>query len=298
MRIADNSLSATISLQLNQQQGTISSLETQLSTGKALNVPSDDPAAVTQVLQLSTQAAQMDDWQTNAQTATAWLGTANVAVNSTLQSLQSARTTILQSLNTATQTPGTYQGLGKQLQGILSTMVATANTQLAGRPIFAGTSASPSAYSATGTYLGNNDVPTVVVGPGSGGGQTAALSVSGETLFGSGATSVFAVLQAAVTALSSGTPTAAQLNAALSGIDASITTANQAAATLGTASQQVQGINAALTTQLSSIKATQANLEDVNIATVTTQLGSQQVGYQAAMWAASKAIPETLAKFL
>lgn len=298
MRVADNTLSATIQLQLNQQEGTIADLETQLSTGKALNLPSDDPAAVTQVLQLSTQAAQMTDWQSNATTAASWLNTANTAANSVLTSLQSARTTVLQALNSGTQTATSYEGLGTQLQGIMNTMLATANTTFEGRPIFAGTSTSASAYDASGNYLGNSDVPTVVVGPGSGAGQTAALSVTGETMFGSGATSTFATLQSAITALASGTPTTAEMNTALSGIDTAIATANAAAATLGTGSQEIQATSAALKSQLTSINASQANLEDVNVATVTTQLDAQQVGYQAAMWAASKAIPETLANFL
>ncbi len=42
----------------------------------------------------------------------------------------------------------------------------------------------------------------------------------------------------------------------------------------------------------------QADLEDVNIATVTTQLDSEMTNYQAALWAASQAIPETLVKFV
>ena len=42
----------------------------------------------------------------------------------------------------------------------------------------------------------------------------------------------------------------------------------------------------------------QSSLEDVNIATVTTQLDTEMTNYQAAMWAASQAIPETLVKFL
>ena len=61
---------------------------------------------------------------------------------------------------------------------------------------------------------------------------------------------------------------------------------------------QVGAVSASLTNQLTSVQNTQAGLEDVNVATVTTQLDSEMTNYQAAMWAASQAIPETLVHFL
>jgi len=91
---------------------------------------------------------------------------------------------------------------------------------------------------------------------------------------------------------------ATQLNAALTALDANISTAEQASAVLGNASDAVTSTSAALTTQLTAVQDGQSSLEDVNIATVTTQLDSEMTNYQAAMWAASQAIPETLVKFL
>ncbi len=104
---------------------------------------------------------------------------------------------------------------------------------------------------------------------------------------------VFAAYQ-----LGSGAPTATQLNTALDALDANIGTAEQASAVLGNGSDQVGAVSASLTTQLTSVQNTQAGLEDVNVATVTTQLDSEMTNYQAAMWAASQAIPETLVHFL
>ena len=96
----------------------------------------------------------------------------------------------------------------------------------------------------------------------------------------------------------SGAPTAAELNTALTALNATISSAQQASAVLGDSSQQVASTTASLTTQIASVQADQANLEDVNIATATTQLDSETTNYQAALWAASQAIPETLVKFI
>ncbi len=298
MRVADISLANAITAQLNQQESAIANLEQQVSSGRALNQPSDNPAAVTQVLQLSGQASQLSAWQTNTQIATSWLGMGNNALNSVLTDMQSARTLLLQALNQGTQNATTYKAIATQLQGINANLLTTANTEYEGRPIFAGTSGSAQAYDAAGNYLGNADAPTVVVGPGPGVGQAADLSVPGPTVFGTGAANVFGTLSTVIGQLSTGTPTAAQLNSALNALDANISTAEQASATLGNASDSVASVSAALTTQLTAVQNSQAGLEDVNIATVTTQLDSEMTNYQAAMWAASKAIPETLVKFL
>jgi flagellar hook-associated protein 3 FlgL len=298
MRVADVSLSQAITTQLGQQEASIANLEEQVSSGKSLNQPSDNPAAVTQVLQLSSEASQLTSWQANSQIATSWLGMGNNAVNSALSDMQSARTLLLQALNQGTQSATTYQAIGSQLQGIKANLLDTANTQYEGRPIFAGTSASPQAYDNAGNYLGNSDSPTVIVGSGPGAGQAVNLSVPGPSMFGTGGASVFATLSTVIGQLGSGSPTATQLNAALTALDANISTAEQASAVLGNASDAVTSTSAALTTQLTAVQDGQSSLEDVNIATVTTQLDSEMTNYQAAMWAASQAIPETLVKFL
>jgi flagellar hook-associated protein 3 FlgL len=296
--ISNLALAQTLTDQLSTQEGSIAQLQEQLATGHVLNQPSDNPAAVTQVLALSSQASQLSSWQANVDTTTSWLGTANSTANNALESMQSAQSLLLQALNQGAQDPTTYQALGDQLQGVVSNLLSLANTQFEGRPIFAGTSASPQAYDASGNYLGNGDAPSAVVGPGSGAGQTVNMSVPGTTMFGVGAANVFATLSTVAAALSSGTPTSAQLTSALSALSANMSTAQQASAVLGDASQEVASISSSLTTQIASVQNDQADLQDVNVATAMTQLDSETTNYQAALWAASQAIPETLVKFI
>jgi flagellar hook-associated protein 3 FlgL len=297
MNISNVALAQTLTDQLSTQESNIAQIQEQLATGKVLNQPSDNPAAVTQVLALSSQASQLTSWQTNADTATSWLGTNNTA-NNALASMQSAQSLLLQALNQGAQDPATYQALGDQLQGVVSNLLSLSNTQFEGRPIFAGTSASPQAYDSSGNYLGNADAPSAVIGPGPGVGQTVNLSVPGTTMFGVGATNVVATLSTVAAALQSGAPTATELNAALSGLNANMSTAQQASAVLGDASQEVASISTSLTTQIASVQTDQAGLQDVNVATAMTQLDSETTNYQAALWAASQAIPETLVKFI
>ena len=298
MDISDVAFTQTLMNQLSSQSNSIAQLQEQIASGQALNQPSDNPAAVTQVLALSSQVGQLTSWQTNSDTATSWLATANSTANSVLESLQSAQTLLLQASNEGAQDATTFQALGSQINGIVSNLTSLANTQFEGRAIFAGTSASPTAYDASGNYLGNADTPTVVIGPGQGAGQTVALSVPGTALFGTGAANVFSTLSTVATALLSGTPSATAISNAMTALSSNIATAQQASAVLGNSSEEVSNVTATLTNQIASVQASQANLEDVNVATATTQLESETTNYQAALWAAAQSLPDTLMKFI
>lgn len=298
MSISEVALTQALETQLSNQESSIANLQMQISSGQSLNKPSDNPTAVTQVLTLSNQASQMTSWQANAATATSWLDTANSTANSVLDTMQSAQTLLLQAANQGAENPTGYEAIGHQLQGIVSNLLDLANTQYAGRALFAGTSASPAAYDSAGNYLGNSDIPQVVTGAGPGVGQLTSLSVPGTSMFGTGSSSVFANLSAIANSLLTGTPTSSDISTALTSLSANMAQAQQASVLLGSAAQQASSASASLTTQLSNVQAYSANLEDVNVATATTQLTLETTAYQVALWAASQAVPETLVKFL
>ncbi|HUZ41989.1 MAG TPA: hypothetical protein VMU68_11445 [Acidimicrobiales bacterium] len=298
MFISSEALIQTFEGQLTNQVSNIADLQLQLSSGQVLNRPSDNPSAVTQVLALSSQAKQLSSWQTNVDTATAWLGIANNTTNSVLGSMQSASSLLLQAENQGAQSPATYEALGTQLQGVIANLLSLSNTQYEGRAIFAGTSTSPQAYDANGNFLGTTDIPTAVIGPGYGVGQTVGLTVPGTAVFGVGASNVFATLSSAAAALLSGTPTSAALSSATTALNAIMAGAERASATLGDASQLVAAASSTLASEIANVQSSQASMENVNLATATTQLNLETTSYQAALWAASQAIPETLMKFL
>lgn len=298
MDISDVAFTQTLMSQLSAQSNSIAQIQEQISSGQALNQPSDNPAAVTQVLALSSQVGQLTSWQNNSDTATSWLSTANTTANSVLESLQSAQSLLLQAANEGAQDSTTFEALGSQITGIVSNLLSLANTQFEGRAIFAGTSASTTAYDASGNYLGNADTPSVVIGPGQGAGQTVDLSVPGTSLFGAGSASVFSTLSGVASALSSGAPSSTAITTAMDALGSNIASAQQASAVLGNSSEEVSNVTATLTNQIANVQASQANLEDVNVATATTQLQSETTNYQAALWAAAQSLPDTLVKFL
>lgn len=299
MQISATASAAALVDQIGAQETTIISLEGQLGAGQAITRPSDNPAGTVAALALQSQISQAGSWSSNLTTASSWLGMANQTATSVVEGLQAARTLMLQAMNQGTQSSDTYQALSQQLSAIRSDLLGAANTTFGGRPIFAGTSAGSTAYDSAGNYQGAGLPPSVVVGPGPGVGQTVDLSVTGPEMFGSGTSSAFSVLAKAASDLTvSGGPSSATLHADMAAIDASLQQAVGAAATLGNLSTQASSRATELSDQTTELRSKLSSLLSVNIPQVTTQLNSDLATYQAALWAASKAIPPSLVEYL
>ncbi len=299
MQVSATASAAALVDQIGVQESSIISLEGQLGTGQGINRPSDNPDGTVAAMALQSQISQAGSWSSNLTTASSWLGMANDTATSVVDGLQQARTLMLQAMNQGTQSSETYQALSQQLLAIRSDLLGAANASFGGQPIFAGTSAGTSAYSSSGTYLGAGNAPSVVVGPGPGAGQSVAMSVTGPEIFGSGNASAFAVLSKAASDLvTPGGPSSATLQADMSAIDSSLDLAVGGAATLGNLSTAVSKRTTELSNQTTGLQSELSNLLSVNIPQVTSQLSSDLTDYQAALWAASKAIPPSLVEYL
>ena len=122
---------------LYQQQGQ------ELSTGKALNVPSDNPTVIAQDLAVRTDAAVSTQIGSNLTNLNNELSTVDGALSSLTNILQSARQLAI-SAASQTNTPAQEQVIGTQVDQLLQEAVGLANTQYGGKYVFTGTSAATS----------------------------------------------------------------------------------------------------------------------------------------------------------
>ncbi len=300
MRVTDTTLANQLSGDLESQQATITSLDEELSSGQALTKPSDNPVAAADTLGYSRQIAQAASDQSNASTAQAWLGIGNQTANQVINTLQSVNTTVLQALNSGGNNAQTYNEMAQQLQGQISQLVGLANTQYGNTSIFAGTAGVSQPYSTAGDYSGNSQSFTISVG----GGAPVAVSVPGDQLFGggtSGVQSVFTTLQNIVTHLQAG-PGSASYSRPQDrsrrprrehdpGRDSCHDTRRVDTSGIGGYHRGPETTS----TQLQTILAT---TQSTDVPTVTAALQSDLTTYQAALYAVSQTVPETLAQFL
>jgi flagellar hook-associated protein 3 FlgL len=189
--------------------------------------------------------------------------------------------------------------MAQQLQGQISQLVGLANTQYGTTSIFAGTAGVSQPYSTAGDYSGNSQSFTISVG----GGAPVAVSVPGDQLFGggtSGVQSVFTTLQNIVTHLQAGPGSASysSLKTDLDNLGANMTQAETAATTLGESTQAVSAATTAAETTSTQLQTILATTQSTDVPTVTAALQSDLTTYQAALYAVSQTVPETLAQFL
>jgi flagellin-like hook-associated protein FlgL len=137
MRIATSTI-------YTQQALTIDNLETQvqnqgqnLSTGKSLNAPSDDPTQIAADLNVRATIAVENQQATNIQAATAQLTSTDNAMASLTSILQSARQLATSAANSLI-TPANRQNIGAEVDQYLQQAVAIANTQYGGTYLFGG----------------------------------------------------------------------------------------------------------------------------------------------------------------
>ena len=161
MRIAtstmyDSQTSSIDNLVAQQQQ-----LGQELSSGKQLNAPSDDPAQIGQDLAVRASIAAENQGSANITNASAQLTTVDGALSTLTSVMQSARNIATEAASGFTN-PTQQQALAQQVDGLLEQAISVANTKYGGKFVFAGTAGPNSPVTANGqpissvTFNGNS----------------------------------------------------------------------------------------------------------------------------------------------
>ncbi|MBC3763792.1 flagellin N-terminal helical domain-containing protein [Quadrisphaera oryzae] len=129
--------SALARIQGNLQR--IGLLQDQISSGKKITKPSDDPSGTVSSLALRQQLRLNDMYQTQADDGTSWLNAQDTALQTTSHLLTAARTDVVAALNAGFQNDGSRTATAVDIDGIRSSILALANSQYMGRNLFAGT---------------------------------------------------------------------------------------------------------------------------------------------------------------
>jgi flagellar hook-associated protein 3 FlgL len=297
---------------INTDQNAVLALQTEATTGNQVNAPSDSPATIGEILAGQAFQARGQQYQQNITDGLAYSGIASGALN-TASGLANEASSLLAQVDTAqlSGTSTTATALANQLEGVLNSLVNTANTQYNGQYVFAGNSAD-AAYDVNGNWnvTSNTNVPTRTVAEG----QQVSTSVAGINAFGTtgangnpptvapvGGSGLFGAIATAIWDLTN--PTPGNLNNAattqLAAAQAGEQTLLSAAAQVGTAYQTFE---AAQTQNQNTVTASQgqvATLLNANLAQVTTELSSAQNTYESALWATGQVMNSpSLSQFL
>ncbi len=292
MRINTEAVNTTLVNQLDGAMNQLQQTEIQTATGKAINQPSDNPAGTATALTLNSQIGRYTQYAANATDGQSWLSATDSTLSDVSTALQQVQTSLETGANTSAQDSTTLAGLAADVTTIKQGLLTSANSSYAGSPLFSGTWGTQAyANAATGdyTYTGSSQASTRTVGPG----QSVPVGVTGSSVFGSGTTSVFALLDKITcgnSAALQGTDTT-QLEAAMN-------TVTDVRGQVGATTDELQTITTEANNKVTSLQASVSSIVDVDEAKAASQFALESTAYQAALTGVAKVIQPSLAEFL
>ncbi|HEY0309004.1 MAG TPA: flagellar hook-associated protein FlgL [Acidobacteriaceae bacterium] len=294
MRVASSVADMQYAIQQSEQA--LSTALQQVSTSKRVNQLSDDPVASANMVRSLADSANVDRYTSNANTVLAKLQTADSALSSVVTSLNQAITLGTSGAN-STMTDANRQAIATQVQGILTSVIAQANTSYQGTYVFAGSDSGTVPFTADTTnadgyvYNGNSAVNQVQVGDS----ISLATNVPGNQVFTAGA-NVIGSLANLVTALQSGTLT--DIGVATTAVSTALNYVSQQRVPLGNAVSQLNSQETYLSQEKVTLTTQQTDLVGIDLATAATNLSEAETTHSAVLAAAAKVLPETLLDYL
>lgn len=182
MRITSSQLSRNILYNLAENATKTDHWERQMSSGKRVTVPSDDPNSAIKILHLKTALMENGQYQRNIEDGLGWLQTTETALNGVEQIVSEAQTLAIQASSDALP-DGAREALAKQADELYNQMLQQANAMYGNRYLFGGWKTLTTPYtSVAGAVTYNGDDKQIMREIGFG--QNMPINLAGEAVFG------------------------------------------------------------------------------------------------------------------
>jgi len=268
-----------------------------LSTGRRVNLPSDDPVAFAADISNQAEQGQIDQYLQNTTSLEGLFQTADSTLSSAVTSLNQAISIGTQGAN-GTQSLQDQQALGLQVQAILAQMVQLGNTSYQGNYIFAGTATTTKPFvldpsQASGViYNGNSGTNSVQIADG----RSLQTNVPGSQIFLGSSSNVMQSLQQLATALNSGDTSA--IGTATNAVNTALGYVSQQRVFYGSAVQALNSNQSFLQQEEVNLQSQETSLVGADMAKAATDLTQATTAHDAALAALGKVIPTSLLDYL
>lgn len=261
----------------------------QISTGRRVSSPSDDPASAAAYVLNRASVSRNDAYLQTVTTLNAQLNTADSTLGSVVTLLNRAI-----SLGTGGGTDplssSNREAIANNVQGVLDGVLQLANTAYQGSFLFGGTNTSQAPFSATYTYNGSSDSNKVAVGDA----RTVETGVPGDKLFMN--TNVFGSLKNLVDKLKTGTN--AEIQAATADVNKALNAFSSERTAYGNTLDQLKSVESFLNSNKTTLASEENDLVGADITQAVSDLTQAILTNGAALSAFAKASRETLLDYL
>jgi len=269
----------------------------ELSTGRSVNVPSDNPTAAALEVGNLASTADAAQYEQNVSSAQTLMNSANSALESVVTNLNQAISLGTEAAN-GTVTAAQQKQTATTVSGILSQIVSLANTSVQGVYLFAGTASSSAPFAlnsdpTTGvTYSGNDQVNSIPTGTGT----SVPSNVPGDQIFTSSSGNVIQSLTDLVNALNSNDTSG--IASASTAVQSALANVSLQQGNYSSTLSQLSSDNTYLQSETVTLQTQQNNLVGANMAQVISALTQSQTTEQATMEAMAKIMPMSLLNYL
>ena len=269
----------------------------QLASGQLINMPSDNPAGASELVQNRAEQGQTDQFLQNTSSVEGLLQTADSTLSSVVSALNQAISVGTEGAN-GTNSAADLQAMAQQVQGIQSQVFGWANATYQGNYVFAGTATNTPAFVLNPaapdgvTYNGNTNTNTVQIAEG----NSIQANLPGSQLFQGAGGDVMGALQQLVTALQTGNTTA--VGTATTQLGSALNYLSQQRVFYGNALEQLTSNQSYLQTEQVNLKTAANTIDGVNLATAANNLSQAETAQSATLAALAKVIPQNLLQYL
>ena len=300
-RITTQMTTASVLSSINSVQDQMANTQEQLSTGKSINQPSDNPYGASLAIQLKNDLKGLSNYNANITDGTAWASAADTSLQNVMSMLQRAQELTVQSSN-GVESSTDLSATADEIDQLADAIKQEANTQFNGQYIFSGTASGTQPYSsATGdTYQGNTSAVTRQIGPGS----TLQVNVDISSLLGSGTSAndgkLLDTLRTISADMRSGNSSGVSdlSTTQISALQTGLNSLTELQANVGSTQNRLTLVGDRIQGLQNSDTQALSNDQDVNMAQAITTFSNEQAAFTAALKAGANIVQSSLMDFL
>jgi flagellar hook-associated protein 3 FlgL len=289
MRVTNKMMADNVTAQLFRQREMMAKTQENITTGKRVNRPSDDPVEISSILSYRTTISSLDQYNDNISKAKLHINTVDDVLGMVRDLLRDAKEI---AYDTA---PNMRTEMAEQVAAIRNQVLQMANYEIDGKYIFSGDATRTTPYdNATWTYNGDAGTKDTIIGEN----MQISITAGGDSIFGPDGSNVFDTLN--------------DLEAALRAVPVVATDITDQVSTLDTAIDRITNIRSRNAGVYQRLEATEnhynyfkvnvqdmlSNAEDADIAEAIINFQVQQTTYESTLASSSRIIQKSLLDFL
>ncbi len=301
MRVTEGMTARTIVHDVGAARARMTDLQRQISSGRRITRPADDPFGTGRALQLSGELEGLRQHQSNVSDGTGWVTATETALGRITDTLQRARELLVQGGNDSNGQVA-REGIAAEIEALTETVKQEANVTYDGRYVFAGTATDTRPYELgeNDAYSGNEGQIARVIGAG----VSLPVNVDIRSLLGEGQAAednkLLNVLRDVASNLRGGTVADAEAlrGTDLSRLDGNLDELTRVRAVVGATTDRLRSAGTRLEQLEESTLNQLSRVQNVDMAAAIVEYSTQQTAYEAALRAGARIVQPSLLDFL